>query len=699
LTKKTAPAGPLGSSFDAARPRSPGRSFAHPVITILLADRPVPRPSANRWSLRRLQPAVTIHFPIVILQLISNVDSESRTIQDPAFLPGAIVTTIRAAALPVFLGLLTSLARGGDAAAPLGEPTLEPATMHSLGVHWAVRGDDNRNARVGFSYRSEGGREWRSAPDLFRVEKGLHKDDKGQSSVVVPDDGWLFAGSALRLDPGTSYELKLSLADPDGGSTEHVLKQATITEPVAPAGLRAVHVAPGAGGGSGAAADPFKGLTAAIQAATPGTLILLHKGTYDGPIVITKSGEPGRPIILRGAGDGEAVIDGKTPPQKGTGTIIDITGMHDIWFENLTIVNGYNAIKAAGCQRIVVRRCDLHDIMVGFFCSLNVPHVATGMFISDNTITGPMPFPIPAEAWHKFEAIGVWLTGQGHVVCYNRISHFEDAMRTFGGIPCAAMDFHNNDCSELVDDGAEFDFSERNIRNFDNRYTNALVALSFQPIFGGPAYAFGNACYNFRGEPVKLHVAGKFPQTSGAVMVHNTFVHMGNPWPMGSSEPVINCYSRDNLFVGTEGPAVSFGTKVLERCDFDYDGFGGWSGDRFMKFIDSYSTPEEVKAKGRIERHLTIVDPKTLFASGLQPPTQNPAYDPEKDKGYVGTTILNTYPVEIVDLRLKSGSAAIGAGEVLPGFGDDPKAPPYLGAIAPGAPLPHYGPRPQTVVR
>jgi hypothetical protein len=55
---------------------------------------------------------------------------------------------------------------------------------------------------------------------------------------------------------------------------------------------------------------------------------------------------------------------------------------------------------------------------------------------------------------------------------------------------------------------------------------------------------------------------------------------------------------------------------------------------------------------------------------------------------------LNVYPVETIDLRLKAGTKAIGAGVVLPGFGGDVKTGPYLGAYAPGSELPHYGPRP-----
>ena len=49
---------------------------------------------------------------------------------------------------------------------------------------------------------------------------------------------------------------------------------------------------------------------AAYEKARPGDVILLHAGVYQGPFELNKSGEPGRPIVFRGAGDGEAVLEG-----------------------------------------------------------------------------------------------------------------------------------------------------------------------------------------------------------------------------------------------------------------------------------------------------------------------------------------------------------------------------------------------------
>src|SRR5688572_18954467 len=149
---------------------------------------------------------------------------------------------------------------------PAGEPALDPPTLHCVGATWVVRGDDDRDARVSVFVRKAGAAEWREGPPLFRVERGAARSP-------VPADAWLFAGSVVGLDPDTEYELKLVLADPDGGAAEKILKARTIAEPSAPAGLAVVHLKPGPG--------VFK---EAQRNAGPGTLFLLHAGIYEGNV-------------------------------------------------------------------------------------------------------------------------------------------------------------------------------------------------------------------------------------------------------------------------------------------------------------------------------------------------------------------------------------------------------------------------------
>ncbi|MBI3831898.1 MAG: hypothetical protein HY291_20415 [Planctomycetes bacterium] len=584
---------------------------------------------------------------------------------------------MRAHAIPILMILsilFVFTARAENAAKPQGEPVLDPPTLHSLGVYWIVQGDDNRNAKIDCHYRKMGEKDWKAGPPLFRVEKGGQNGfgkEKNESQLKALTDAWIFAGSMLLLEPDTAYEIQLMLSDPDGGAAEKVLQARTNAEPVAPKDAPQHHVVPGSGGGSGTASDPYKGLAEAEKNAKPGDVFLLHAGVYEGPFEVRKSGEPGKPIVWRGAGDGEAVLDGKQPKDKLTGSLIEATGVHDVWFEKLSLRNTYNLVKAHDAARIVVRRCQLSGMICGVFA---VGPKTAQFFIADNVMEGVMPWPTTHEQWGALpESRAIWLAGGGHEACYNRITHCKDGMDTQESPHSVAVDFHHNDVSEMFDDGCEMDGSERNTRCWMNRFTNVFQGVSIQPVFGGPVYVFRNALYNVQVEPFKMHNA-----PSGGIFYHNTIVKNGAPLLMQTPEKVRNCVYRNNLFLGTEGRALHFDSP-MENCDYDYDGFGGFSGDVFMKWNNvKYLSPEEIKTKSPIYKHLVLVDPKSAFANGVQPPADN----------------QKVYELSLNDLRLKDGCAAIDAGEVLPGFNDGfaGKAP-DLGAYELGEPVPHYGPR------
>jgi hypothetical protein len=139
------------------------------------------------------------------------------------------ITCIAACVFALAGGWMHALA-AENAATPAGEPILGPPTLHSLGVHWVIAGDANHDAEIGLAWRTANG-EWRVGVPLRRVESGARKDAKGGGSVQVPEGAQLFAGSVLLLAPETDYELKLTLADADGGNHESLLKARTIGEP------------------------------------------------------------------------------------------------------------------------------------------------------------------------------------------------------------------------------------------------------------------------------------------------------------------------------------------------------------------------------------------------------------------------------------------------------------------------------------
>jgi hypothetical protein len=552
--------------------------------------------------------------------------------------------------------------RGDDAASPQGEPSLEPPTLRSLGVSWVVKGDANRNAKVTVEYRKAGVSAWRNGPPLFRVEKGFPTD--------LPD-GWLFAGSLVLLEPGTAYEIRLKLADPDGGSVEKTLQAATISEPAAAPAAPLRHVVPGNGGGSGTPADPFKGLPEAESRARPGDLFTLHAGSYAGVFTVKRSGEPGKPIVWRGAGDGDVLIGGADAAREG----IRADGVHDVWFEQLIVRNKDYGLTAHESAGLVIRRCRFERVKNGIYNGRNTRDTVRGWWISDNVLEGVSPWPRPGDKMDENEWRGIQLTGAGHVIAWNRVHHFKDAIDTFPSGRCAAIDVHNNDLSELNDDGIELDDSQRNVRCFENRIANVHCGISTQPVHGGPAYVFRNVMVNAVNEPFKMH-----NRPSGVLYYHNTSLRKGMALQLYTSDQVHNSVTRNNLFVGTSGAFAYETTAKMVDCDFDYDGFGGGPWTLFLKWNDiRYPTFEEMRSRAPVYRHAVRLDPSSVFASGAEAPA-----DPHR-------------PVDrAVDLRLKPGCAAIDAGEPLPGFNDGfaGKAP-DLGAYELGQEIPLYGPRPE----
>ncbi|HTE20545.1 MAG TPA: right-handed parallel beta-helix repeat-containing protein [Armatimonadota bacterium] len=567
-------------------------------------------------------------------------------------------------------------APGDDAARAVVNPVLEPATLRTLGAYWIVRGDANRNARVTLQYRKRERGGWQSGPDLFRVEKGAHRPEGEQPRLEVPEGAWLFAGSLPMLQPGAGYELKLRLDDPDGGTAEARLSARTMAEPTAPAGLRTFHVVPGDGGGSGTKADPFRGLAAAQAHASPGTLFLLHRGTYQTPFRVERGGEPGRPVIWRGAGDGEAVLAGRAEGGRLPPRVIDASGAHDVWFEGLSVRDGEYGLVAHEASRIVIRRCRFSGVSNGIVATRNESDRVRGFFIADNVLEGRMAWPAAEgrRGASAEEERGIQLTGSGHVVCYNRVRSFKDGIDTFPSPTCAAIDIHNNEISEMADDGIELDFSQRNVRCFSNRLTNVFQGISLQPIYGGPVYVFRNVLHNVEIEPFKMHNS-----PSGVLALHNTVVKKDAPFLLWTPAPVRNCVFRNNLFIGTTGRAAFDCDPPMIDCDFDYDGFGGGPWPSFLKWNGArYRTLEEVRARAPVYHHAVEVDSAQVFASGLRPPsdTQGRQAPP--------------------DARLRPGTAAIDAGQALPGFNDGYAGrAPDVGAYELGSRLPQYGPRPE----
>jgi hypothetical protein len=596
---------------------------------------------------------------------------------------------------------------------------VEPPTLRCAGFEWKVYDDDNRNASVRVTYRKKGSTNWYDGLPLLRIG-GEKVYGHGQRWVYTTPQ--MFAGSLFNLEEGTSYECRFELIDPDGvdGTTIKTVIVKTKTEPVPFTDGQTYHVYPP--GYSGVKQHPaFTGLNEAyygtgntgdwwnvpeprVQA---GDVIMVHAGLYKGnrlryadPLaldfhgayVFTQKGTPDKPISIVAAGDGEVIFDGD-----GAYRLFDVMAADYHYFEGLTIRNTdiafYGGLKRVmGTSGLTVKKCKIEDVGIAV---VTYSADSKDFYIADNVILGRHD-PDTLMGWYGLEkpapltsyyAIKVY--GQSHVVCYNYIAFFHDGIcvDTHGlpesGKECVSIDFYGNDIFNMADDFIEADGGVHNIRIFENRGLNSYhSALSAQPMFGGPVYFIRNICYNVPGTALKFMI-----RPAGILTYQNTFV------AEASITEFSNGHFRNNLFLGPDNNRpVLTSTTFTRYSTSDYNGFRKkpGSGVKYRLRIPPESslnntdvadaaTLSDFRKKTGFEEHSIELNYDGIFENV---PLPNPAL-----RGYV-------YPGTDLDFRLRSSSAAIDAGSILPNVTDNFKGKaPDLGAIEYGEKQLKYGPR------
>lgn len=643
----------------------------------------------------------------------------------PALPPRVFAATFAALCAVVF-----SQHAGAQDGVAAGELTVEPPTLNALGFEWLIEGDDDRDSSVAVAYRPAGETTWREGLPLMRLQREAMNEVYGAYSWVSPN---MYAGSVFDLEPATAYELRLTLADPDGveGEVERLVTVSTRAEPRPSVDGQTFHVYPPSHEGeklepsfpsllaayytSGNGADWFNAYPPRVQ---PGDTIVVHAGVYtqnrqlyartsgtlfDGTYRFRADGTAERPIAIVAAGDGEVVFDGE-----GNHVLFDVMAADHHYFEGLTFRNTDVAIQAghkdlAGAVGLTVKASRFENVGRGVYTDWSG---AKDFYIADSSFIG-RAHPDRLEGWIGATWQGtegfptplvsdgaVKIYGSGHVVTHNFITNFHDgiAHATYGapdlgpnGEPLrdrmpVSIDISYNDVTNVDDNCVEADGAMHNIRVIGNRcFNQAHRALSAQPVIGGPVYFMRNVVYHApEGGALKLTA-----DSAGALVYHNTFA--AQSITMG---PVSNQHHRNNLIL-PQGPGATFTVETpTPYSSSDYNGFlvtadenaFGWAVGGTLGDADRYDTLEAyVQATGQ-DAHSVLVD-YDVFVDATPPDPNDPhrLYDPA-----------------VVDLRLRAGSAAVDAGVALPGVNDGyAGAAPDLGAYELGAPVPHYGPRTQ----
>lgn len=604
-----------------------------------------------------------------------------------------------------------------------GEFIIEPTTLLCAGFEWKTGGDRNRNASVSVRYRKKGAAEWSEAQNLLRVGGEKIYGHEQRWIYTVPDG---FAGSIFDLEPGTAYECRFELHDPDGvqGNPVETVWVQTRKEPqpwpdgrvyhVYPLGYEGPRIEPAFTGlneayyGGGNTGDWWLVPDARVRA---GDVILVHAGVYKGDLlnyvdplalnfhgayVLTAKGTAERPIAIKAAGDGEVIFDGA-----GAYRLFDVMAADYHYFEGLTIRNTQIAFYAGlkhvkGCSGLTVKNCRIEDVGIGV---MTHSEESKDFYIADNTLIGRHD-PDTLHGWYGFEHpaplssyYAVKVYGQGHVICHNAISYFHDGICVdTHGLPearqdqqCASIDIYRNDLFNMSDDFIEADGGVHNIRVFENRGFNSYHAgLSAQPVFGGPVYFIRNILYQVPGTTLKLTI-----RPAGVLVYHNTFC------AETAFVSTANAHFRNNLFMGANAqrPMIS-GTSLTTYSSLDYNAYNRKNGSPYRwryPSTDSLNNTDERELQWTeapdlatfsqltgFERHGLETDYR-IFRN-VQPP------DPKRPG--------KVYTREGLDFGLRANAPVIDAGMRLPNINDrfHGKAP-DLGALELGEVYPGYGPR------
>jgi hypothetical protein len=547
--------------------------------------------------------------------------------------------------------VLSSAAVWAQNAITLGTPTPERPTFTSLGVRVPVSGDVNRNAVATLQYRGAGTLAWQSALPLHRVW--------AETAEGVEE----FAGSVMDLRPDSSYELQIAVSDPDGGGRTFLLTGRTrglVTDPVRP---RQVFV------------NNVLQLPSALAQARPGDVINIMPGTYFlTEMTIGVSGTPENPIVVRGSGIDQTILDGAGC---SSCNMLNLSGSSYVTIENLTVQNVERAFKfvGTGMTRVTIQRTRLRNVLFGAWGQ----GYHTDFLFADNLLEGRVPWPAiyPNDAGASGGSFGYTILGAGHVIAHNRFSQFPNAI-LFEYRGSRACDVYGNEIVDNYDNAVETDWSSGNIRVYRNRFTNSFAPLSVQPIQGGPAYLFRNVGINVVDEAIKFHAAyaPSYGRSSGVYAFHNSFVGQ-TPLSVQTGDPASNFLFQNNLFVGKRSAAqtVIWSAPIIGGS-FNYNGYFP-DGEYIFNQGRYYNLMGLAQVRSTLGWELQglVLEPD-VFASGIVGPED---YRPALPPSF---------------LTLRSGASAQDRALLLPNINDRFRgAGPDLGALELGCSLPVYGPR------
>ena len=467
-------------------------------------------------------------------------------------------------------------------------------TFEHIAFHTNIEGDDNKNSTVTVEYRLTGTLDYlpgaitmRASPEMIVNGSALGMN--------------FHAGSLMHLLPNSSYDIRLTLDDTDGGS--HILEDTISTKkfPSVDDFNQIKYVEPGNGGGDGSIANPYLGLQTAADNAQAGDLFEVGDGIYN-PFTLTVSGTATNQIVLRSTNLHGAIIDGNNI----LSGVVTIGSANDsikhVILDGFEIKNGGWGIDAQNTQYLTVRNNSINDVDFGFY-NRRENGWEHNQYLSNNEFIGRTPWPqldgnIPSER-------GIDIRGNANVISNNSISDFGDGISTDGpaSLISYALDIHDNYLTRIVDDIIEVDGTISNTRVYRNQGLNGRMGVSVSPVFGGPVYIFRNEFYNLETSAFKMN-----NQTAGLVILNNSIAKSDRG--LTSSEGWQNTIFKNNVILSSHYIMEEFGLVSGSTDDWGNNVYlslrPGTTAEPWFKWNGiKYNTVSDIVLSGLTELNTT----------------------------------------------------------------------------------------------
>ena len=507
-------------------------------------------------------------------------------------------------------------------------------TFHSIGLTRPYRDDGDARRRCRVRYRPKGHEAWRQGHPLYNDTRGRQ-----------------FRGSLVMLTPGTTYEVELAAADPDGRNP---------------------------------AVSRLEAKTWAQRFPIAET-VWIEPGVRKEPLVVDRSGSPGGYVLY------------SARPGKEKQTVIDAGGQAD---HNVTIAGNYvivrglvlrgartHAVVIERGHHVVIERCEITgwgrpggaktgQSDAGIYARRRRDRISQ-VVVQDNVIRLPRGC---ANTWKDGHPIGpkavCFIETDGNLVIrYNAMTsddrhRYHDVVGggwNFGprGAPYRDSDIYGNLVCDATDDAIEAEGQNINVRIWGNRIDRTFVALALAPVISGPCYVFRNVITGYEGVAFKLGEGDR--RGHGALYLYHNAIHSPRPrtsayagW--GGKGLFKHLTSRNNI-ISACGYMLS-DKRGEPTNSYDYDLLNALDRRRFVKWGESRLSPKKMRQRLSIWRHAVIGDPRFLDAAHG-------------------------------DFRLRPDSPAVDHGLRIPGFNDATSRgrAPDIGPSELGGPPPAYGPR------